>query len=1018
MSVDFYGEWLRVPAGKRPPTYFDLLGLTEADTDPQIIAAAAALQAQRVKANQSGPHAEQCAKLMQEIAQAKAVLSNPEQRAKYVAIMQTKRAATATRGKDDPWWKAEIAGSPPKTAASKPATVAPPAHPAPPAPNNDSRPDLPDFAAAPVPARKKAGTPSGMLLVAGGAVVALVAAAVVGVALLMKPTPPATTQPVASATSKKEDPKLPVVQPAPKVIAVNADPVELLPKLDEQPVVSGAALEPRSFKRHTAIVQSLALAPNGRRFLSASLDQSILDWNINETASFRRHSFKTGAAAVAFLPNGRQAVCCDENTILVFDLVTNSIQQSWLYPRGNALCLAAAHDGKHILIAGSDGTLHWWDVTQPKAERDIDISDAVTVSSVALSADGQRVAAACSDGKIGVWEIATRKKLWHQDAHAGGATGIAFSSDGQRVASAGLDKSAAVWDAGNGKLTKRLNGHEQIALAVAFLADGKRIVSGGRDATVRMWDIASGSNIRTFPTPAAVHALAVDRDDRFALAGGFGGNLQLIPLKDALSDPSLQEKPPDAGYPVPGADDLRAATAAIKNAYKHQLDSKKPEELAVLLDQLLLRTLGKEPPPMRYVLFHEARDLAARMGRIAVALQTVESMDKWFEIDALAEKAAALAVAGTGPPVAQPSVVEAAKELLMVADKEQRPDLAKQLLQVMTDAAYHAGAAELVKKVEGLQKQRLEALTARDRTAKLVATLKEKPDDPEANLEYGLILCSQGSLKDGLPHLVKGSDKALAQLAMKELAPPKETKPVRELADGWFAASKTAADAKHLCLERAKYWYELVKPALSGEDKLEVSSRILALDEQLKPIAAASSAVRPRRSNEPISRRNFNTLRTEATAKSHWKFDTEYRIEALGFRMPQGKGTLTSQFQLVDNWKVIIVVVPEFHIDVEVNQESLGFDRRYDNAAMTIVVERKGKKLGYTAEQSGTILANNIIQLKDDRLGPSAIVIRATGFPDADAKRDGTIMSGVIVSGPIKMIDEKAPEKPKEKDKP
>src|SRR5262245_21595711 len=88
MSVDLYWDWLKVPQDKRPPTHFDLLGLAQTESDPNAIAAAAALQAQRVKANQTGPQADQCQRLLKEIAAAKTVLSNLEQRAKYLAALR------------------------------------------------------------------------------------------------------------------------------------------------------------------------------------------------------------------------------------------------------------------------------------------------------------------------------------------------------------------------------------------------------------------------------------------------------------------------------------------------------------------------------------------------------------------------------------------------------------------------------------------------------------------------------------------------------------------------------------------------------------------------------------------------------------------------------------------------------------------------------------------------------------------------------------------------------------------
>jgi hypothetical protein len=1030
MNVDPYFDWLKIPPERRPPTYFDLLGLPESEDNGQVIAAAAALQAQRVKANQNPARAEQCSKLLKELALAKAVLTDPEKRAKYLANLKAKAAGAGNAAKPganpEAWWKKELQGSAVNSgsvvapspnagaqSAPKPAAIAPSMK-----EGLSGEFKMPLSAAR--PARASSAAPK--ILLAGGAAVALAAGVALAVFFFAKPKPPDS----GSANSTRPEPitnTTPATpEPKEKEPPSTADPVEFLPKLEEQLAPAGKPIEPREFKRHTAIVQCLALAPNGRRFLSGGMDNSVLDWGIDEDSAYRRHMFKTGAAGVAYMPNGRLAVCCDESTILVMDLAANTIKHRLQYPRGNAQCLVAANDGQHILVAGTDGALHWWNVSQARPERDIDISDSITVTSVALSPDGQLVAASCNDGKVGVWNIATQARLWLGVAHPGGATALVFSPDGQRIASAGLDKRVAVWSAADGKLVRRLAGHDQLALAVAFLSSGKQVVSGGRDAKVRLWDIDTGIEIRAFPFPAAVHCLAADREDRFVLAGGFGGALHLIPLKDALSDPSLRESPPATKYKVPAGEERQAAEATLRSTYKGQWESTKPEEVAVLLDRLQARTLGKETPATRYALFHLIRDAALRIGNLSVALKSAEELAQWFDVYLLEEKTATLAAAAeAAPPAVQKEVIESTQALLQTADKERKPELGKQLLQIMATSAKHSGSPELVKKVDAFQKQHAAQMAARDRAAELLAILKSKPDDPDANLAYGLLLHSQGNVREALSRVMKGSDKKLAALAESDLKEPSDLKPARELADGWWEASKTATEAKQLCLSRAKHWYDHIRPMLSGEEKLELGIRIVEIDKQLTPgVASSSGTTTPQPKVDPpkpglLVRTGFNTLRTEAVAKTQWKFEADYRIEALGLRFPQGKGAMTSQFQLVDNWKVVILLIPEYHVEIEVNQEAFGFDQYYFNTPIEIVVEKKGKKLAYTAVQRTRALGANIIQLKDEKLAPSTISIRSSGIPGSSMKRDGMLLQSIIVNGTVKMLDEKDSEKPKEK---
>ena len=380
-----------------------------------------------------------------------------------------------------------------------------------------------------------------------------------------------------------------------------------------------------------------------------------------------------------------------------------------------------------------------------------------------------------SDGSVGVWELASRRKLWHGIAHkdktAAGTTAVAFAPDGKHVASAGLDKTAAVWPVAGGPSVKRFI-HESPVLAVAFVSGGSQVVTGVKDSTIRVWDVETGNPLRTLKAAAPVHCLAVQREDKYLIAGGLNGNLQLVVLKDALSDPSLRDTPPEAKYPMPESADLQAATLAIRNAYRTQFESEKTEEREALLDRLMVRAVGKESVAARFALFREAHDLAARLGKVPAAYKAVDEMGKWFQIDAFAEKVSTLTTAAAdAPPAAQKGVLDAVNALFATAEKEGRADAVKQLLQAMTQSAAKSGNAALVKQVDDFQKKRVADADLNDRVAKLKAKLKEKPDDPDANLAYGLILCAADKWKDGLPMLAKGADKALAAVARRRTRP-------------------------------------------------------------------------------------------------------------------------------------------------------------------------------------------------------------------------------------------------------
>jgi hypothetical protein len=83
--IDGYHKWLGIPKDQRPPTYYQLLGIAPDETDTEVIEAAAIRQVAFVRNFQTGPHAEQCSRLLTELAEARLTLLNPEKRVKYDA---------------------------------------------------------------------------------------------------------------------------------------------------------------------------------------------------------------------------------------------------------------------------------------------------------------------------------------------------------------------------------------------------------------------------------------------------------------------------------------------------------------------------------------------------------------------------------------------------------------------------------------------------------------------------------------------------------------------------------------------------------------------------------------------------------------------------------------------------------------------------------------------------------------------------------------------------------------------
>jgi hypothetical protein len=85
---DPYRKWLGIPEDQRPPTHYQLLGITPDEQDIEVIEAAMLRQSSFVRNFQSGQYAEEAARVLNEIAAARLCLVDPRKRAKYDAELR------------------------------------------------------------------------------------------------------------------------------------------------------------------------------------------------------------------------------------------------------------------------------------------------------------------------------------------------------------------------------------------------------------------------------------------------------------------------------------------------------------------------------------------------------------------------------------------------------------------------------------------------------------------------------------------------------------------------------------------------------------------------------------------------------------------------------------------------------------------------------------------------------------------------------------------------------------------
>jgi hypothetical protein len=284
--------------------------------------------------------------------------------------------------------------------------------------------------------------------------------------------------------------------------------------------------------------------------------------------------------------------------------------------------------------------------------------------------------------------------------------------------------------------------------------------------------------------------------------------------------------------PVPDQQAQARALNLINDIFKEDIAlAKEPEAKSKLAAYLLQQGReSKEFPANRYILFREARDLAARAGDAGLALQAVDELAREFDVNPLEMKAKTLtAVAESNlTKEAGKTLVDITLPLIHEALEADNYETALALGQVAETAARKSKILALVTDV---QKRINEVQTIQKGFARLqvyVDRLKKNPKDPEANLELGRYYALlKGRWEKALPLLAMGSEEPLKALAILDLGLPKDPHKQLALADGWWELAGKEKDPVQLSLQRrAMHWYEQAVGQLSGLNRTKALKRI------------------------------------------------------------------------------------------------------------------------------------------------------------------------------------------------
>ncbi len=242
---------------------------------------------------------------------------------------------------------------------------------------------------------------------------------------------------------------------------------------------------PRKFTGHEPGFISLAVSRDGRVVVSASEDQTLRTWNLEDGRSRLILHENEPLGAVAVSADGRQAAYMygkAGNEIRLCNL-SGAVAPRTLYRSPLSIARIAFCAGGRRIVAGIyDHTIRVWDVeTGRELQRMACMS---SVRDLAVFPNDRRLIA-LEERHTRILDLETGEELRRIPVTG---TCVAVSCDGQRVL-LGHDLVIDVWDLKGAETIARFQGHTQMVQRVGFSPDGQRAVSTSLDRSVRIWQM-------------------------------------------------------------------------------------------------------------------------------------------------------------------------------------------------------------------------------------------------------------------------------------------------------------------------------------------------------------------------------------------------------------------------------------------------------------------------------------------------------------------------------------------------
>jgi WD40 repeat protein len=329
----------------------------------------------------------------------------------------------------------------------------------------------------------------------------------------------------------------------------------------------------RTLRGHTGGPRGIALSPDGKRFVSISLDRSVKIWDADTGKLLHKFTFddltvpecvaisrdgsrvvvgyqtslwrmwdmasgqllltRSGHALsvrhVCWSVDGKQFATADATTLKIWDSRTGEELLIRRAEQTQIQGVAFIHAGT-LLYSGGLQKLKLWTTTRGQDLPSL-VGHTDRINGLCIAPDGSRVVSCSRDETIRVWDWATATELFRLQSPGGEPLGVSISRDGTHIAAVSREAKLRIWDAKTGEMLRTIeHSHKVPGTTLAFSPDGKQIVTAGGhniQAELRGWNVETGQALWTLLDRSGIKSIAFTPDSKHILTGRLNGEVQL-----------------------------------------------------------------------------------------------------------------------------------------------------------------------------------------------------------------------------------------------------------------------------------------------------------------------------------------------------------------------------------------------------------------------------------------------------------------------------------------------------------